>query len=110
MWLVDPELMCRNHLLGEHLELHILASCLNEGKGIAGFIEYGLVDPSLLFNRHELLVKEMKKRGYRHYSPIGKLPDRLDRGHVDPGDNIEALAARCDQCRRRIESGKGSEN
>lgn len=29
MWMVDPKIMCRKHLLGEHLELHMLAGCIN---------------------------------------------------------------------------------
>jgi hypothetical protein len=23
MWMVDPRIMCRNHLLGEHAEIHM---------------------------------------------------------------------------------------
>lgn len=78
MWLVDPELMCRNHLLGEHLELHILAGCLNRGKNIRGFIEQGLVDPTLICKRHAELVTEMERRGYSHSSPLPELPARLE--------------------------------
>ena len=102
MWLVDPEKMCRKHLLGEHVELHMLAGCLNKGKNIKGFIEAGFVDPTLLLPRHEELVAEMIRRGYNHCSPVGKLPESLEKGHIDPEANRVELCRRCAECREKI--------
>ena len=34
MWLVPPSHMCRKHLLGEHVELHMLLGTLKKGKSI----------------------------------------------------------------------------
>jgi ribosomal protein L44E len=101
MWLVAPEKMCRKHLLGEHLELHMLAGCLEKGKNIRGFIEHGFVDPSLLLRRHEQVVKEMERRGYNHCSPIGNLPRDTEKGHIDSGANRVELCRRCAECRGR---------
>ena len=101
--MVDPKILCRNHLLGEHLELHILASKLNEGRKIAGFIAHGLVDPALAAGRHEELVKEMRRRGYKHASPMAELPGKLEKGCVEPEANLRVLADRCGQCRERIQ-------
>jgi hypothetical protein len=28
MWMVPPKVMCRKHLLGEHVEIHMLAGSL----------------------------------------------------------------------------------
>ena len=102
MWLVDPKTMCRKHLLGEHLELHMLAGCLEKGKNIDGFIEHGFVDPALLLQRHDHLVAEMKRRGYNHCSPVGTLPDILEKGHIDPETNKIELCRRCAECRERF--------
>ncbi len=102
--MVDPELMCRNHLLGEHLELHILAGCLNRGKNIRGFIEQGLVDPTLICKRHAELVTEMERRGYSHSSPLPELPARLERGCVRPEENLVELGNRCRHCRQIIDA------
>jgi hypothetical protein len=63
MWLVDPKTMCRNHLLGEHVELHMLAGCLEKKKSIKAYIDKGLVDLGLITKRHDELVSEMKIRG-----------------------------------------------
>ena len=103
MWLVDPKIMCRNHLLGEHLELHILASKVNAGEKIKGFIEHGLVDPCLAAERHGALVKEMQRRGYKHASPLVEITGEKVKGCVDPEKNIRVLAERCEECKKRIE-------
>lgn len=62
--------MCRKHLLGEHLELHMLVGSLTKGRSIQGFLDNGLLEPQNLISRHNRLVKEMIFRGYKHNSPI----------------------------------------
>ncbi len=104
MWLVDPKKMCRKHLLGEHVELHMLAGCLNKGKNISGFIEAGFVSPTLLLPRHDELVREMYRRGYNHRSPVDKLPEILEKGHIDPDANSVELCRRCAECSERLSS------
>jgi hypothetical protein len=99
MWLVNPKTMCRNHLLGEHLELHKLEGCLKKGKNMKGYLERGLVDPSLLTTRHDEVVAEMKRRGYRHLSPIMASPGSVERGQIDPKANALELARRCPRCK-----------
>jgi hypothetical protein len=37
MWMVDPRQMCRQHLLGEHNELHMFAGTMRKGIGLAGY-------------------------------------------------------------------------
>ena len=70
MWLVPPSHMCRKHLLGEHVELHMLLGTLKKGKSITGFLSGGLVDPCRMYKRHGELVREMERRGYAHNSPL----------------------------------------
>ena len=36
MWMLPPECMCRKHLLGEHVELHMLLGSMRRGKSIEG--------------------------------------------------------------------------
>ena len=104
MWMVNPRLMCRNHLLGEHVELHMLMGCLRRDKNINGFLEQGLVDPPLIRERHEQLAQEMESRGYRHQSPIGDCGYSAQRGKLDPRANLVELSSRCATCRRLIEA------
>ena len=73
IWDVDPAILCRAHLLGEHRELHGLWNILTQGKtGYANHPEtlrwVGRI--KALYNRHEALVAEMTRRGYEHASPL----------------------------------------
>jgi hypothetical protein len=75
IWDIPPKKLCRNHLLGEHRELHAIWSILTEGKtGYANHPETKRWRERLkaLYLRHDELVKEMIRRGYRHKSPLEK--------------------------------------
>jgi len=75
IWDIAPERLCRNHLLGEHRELHaIWAVITKKKKGYSRHPEtlrwVGRL--KALFLRHEKLVKEFKRRGYKHKSNLKK--------------------------------------
>ena len=109
MWMLPPETMCRKHLLGEHVELHMLLGSLRRGKNIDGFLAGKLVDPRRMFRRHEELVLEMERRGYRHASPLDEaecetLARRYGRTgtEIDAGAKAAELARRCPECAKRL--------
>src|SRR5690606_28858341 len=73
IWDVDPCLLCRSHLLGEHRELHGLWNILT--RGLIGYSRHPETRRwegrlKALYLRHEALVAEMERRGYRHHSPL----------------------------------------
>ena len=73
IWDIPPEKLCRNHLLGEHRELHALWSILTQGK--RGYSKHPETirwkgKRKALYLRHEALVKEMAARSYKHHSPL----------------------------------------
>jgi len=73
IWDLEPDRLCRQHLLGEHRELHALWAILTEGKkGFARHPETARWRGKLraLYLRHEGLVAEMARRGYRHATPL----------------------------------------
>jgi hypothetical protein len=75
IWDIAPRRLCRQHLLGEHRELHAIWSILTEGKkGYACHPETLRWQGKLkaLFLRHEALVAEMTARGYTHKSPLSE--------------------------------------
>jgi len=75
IWDIAPKNLCRAHLLGEHRELHAIWSViLNNKKGYSRHPETLRWQGKLkaLYLRHELLVVEMKRRGYSHFSPLDK--------------------------------------
>lgn len=106
-WHVDPRLLCRQHLLGEHVEHHMFVASLLH-RSIYGYVRRGLVDPETLQSRHDELVTEMLRRGYQHASPLvqPELPAELEgiESSIDSEANTKELARRCSECRSRIVS------
>ncbi len=90
IWDIHPKHLCRQHLLGEHRELHAVWTILTEGK--KGYRHHPETKRwvgklNALYRRHERLVIEMEHRGYRHRSPLEKrfaLGRSRQRAFVDP--------------------------
>ena len=101
MWMIDPTLMCRKHLLGEHVEVHMLAGTIIKGNSLAGFFAKRLLAPQHMHSRHKALSDEMVKRGYNHNSPMPAVVTRL-RGIVHPEESKAELLKRCPDCSARI--------
>jgi hypothetical protein len=75
IWDVPPRMLCRNHLLGEHRELHALWTILTQDrKGYRRHPETLRWEgkTKALYLRHAQLVLEMKSRGYNHQSPLDR--------------------------------------
>lgn len=75
IWDVSPSTLCRQHLLGEHRELHGLWNILVLGK--TGYSRHPetlrwVGKLAALYARHEALVTEMTRRGYKHATPLDK--------------------------------------
>jgi hypothetical protein len=103
MWMVNPRIMCRQHLLGEHAEIHMFIGAISRGKSVKGYLEKGLLEVHNLYSRHEELAEEMKRRGYSHRSNVEekwKSAEKL--GVIDRKKSLEELVKRCPRCKRRI--------
>jgi hypothetical protein len=105
IWDLPPQQLCRNHLLGEHRELHAIWSVLTGDKtGYRRHPETLRWEGRLaaLYARHAALVEEMHTRGYRHSSPLdarlavgGAVQDR----YVDsPDAQVRILRAKRCAC------------
>ena len=69
IWDISSSRLCRNHLLGEHRELHAMWTVITEKKkGYPMHPETIRWKGKLktMYLRHEELVKEMNCRGYKH--------------------------------------------
>lgn len=105
MWMVNPKFLCDKHLLGEHVELHMLVGCINKNKNLNGYMREGLVALHSIKSRHLELVEEMKSRGFTHVSVLDKFwlqPTFM--GLVNSELNLEVLKKRCKLCKMRIEN------
>src|SRR3989344_8864139 len=105
MWLVNPKLMCDKHLLGEHVELHMLVGSLNKSKNIEGFIKKGLIETSKINSRHKEIVKEMLSRGFKHQSNLPKFKHK-NQGSMNKVKSLEELMKRCKRCKEKINKNK----
>ncbi|HDQ07140.1 MAG TPA: hypothetical protein ENN36_10540 [Candidatus Bathyarchaeota archaeon] len=107
MWMVNPRVMCRQHLLGEHVEIHMLIGAIGRGKSVRGYLEKGLLEVHSLYSRHEELVEEMKRRGYCHRSDVEEKWRTVEKlGAIDRKKSLEELAKRCPRCKRRISENR----
>ena len=107
--MVTPRIMCRQHLLGEHVEIHMFIGTINKGKSVKGYLKKGLLEVHNLYSRHEELVEEMKRRGYRHCSDVDKKWRTAEKlGNVDKKKSLEELLKRCPRCEGRYSEVAGS--
>lgn len=77
IWDLHPKHLCRQHLLAEHRELHGLWNILTKHKGRGGYARHPetlrwVGKRRALYSRHEALVLEFERRGYRHLTPLSK--------------------------------------
>ena len=106
MWMVEPEILCRKHLLGEHVETHMFKGSIQRKKNINGFINNNLLEPMSLLDRHEQLKQEMINRGYNHNSPLVDdydleyLPDSVLYYEIDKESALKDLIKRCPECNK----------
>jgi hypothetical protein len=73
VWDIDPGYLNRQSLLGEHREIHAIFSIVtHDKKGYARHPETLRWKDRLaaLKKRHDLVVSEMRLRGYEHHSPV----------------------------------------
>lgn len=79
--MIDPDLLCSQHIVGEHRELHALKgslertkpeydNCEKHRKNLTTLAKDGLIELKSLKERQEEMVKNLKN----HDSPIGKIP------------------------------------
>ena len=109
MWMIHPKFLCRQHLLGEHVELHKHLPTLRKGHNIKGRF-YPIVQIQLdsIKSRHDELANEIIRRGYNHQSPLNDIPDLKAlyplyyNVKVDINHSLTDLCDRCKHCKERI--------
>lgn len=106
MWMVDPKIMCRKHLLGEHNELHAIKGIFDLRHNICGYLRNNLIEPKSIVERHNAIVEEMIKRGYNHNSPLSDsdihmdyLPLWAQNFQINKEVSKDELFSRCKQCK-----------
>jgi len=107
MWQVETKIMCRQHLLGEHRELHTFLGTIKKGIRIDGYITNDLIEPESLIIRHRDVVREMRSRGYKHHSilrtcsELVNIPKEYFYHKINKYKSLNELLRRCPECKRR---------
>ena len=106
MWMVNPAVMCNKHLLGEHVECHMLVGHLQRKRQITNYIRLNLLQPKSLRERHDQLAHEMGNRGMSHKSPLPKYDlSYLPKEHriyvVNAEESLIELSKRCSDCQEQ---------
>jgi hypothetical protein len=104
MWNVNPRKMCNQHILGEHVEMHMFAGTIKKGISISGYINKGLVETGYIKQRHDILVREMARRGINHSSDIDDNNYNEEVGTVNKAENEIILSNRCPDCKKLMEA------
>jgi hypothetical protein len=108
MWMIDPKTLCNRHLLGEHGEIHKHRHNFVKQHSITKRISPVVqIEPSAMQSRHDVLAKEMLRRGMNHQSPfdqpdISYLPIAERYAVVVVHNSLNDLTQRCSECAKRI--------
>ena len=108
MWMINPELLCNKHLLGEHGEIHKHKHNFQKKHSINGRISPIVqIEPASMELRHNTLAIEMIKRGMNHKSEytmpdISYLPESSQNAIVNITISKQDLISRCTECSKRI--------
>ena len=105
MWMVDPSLLCKNHLLGEHYELHCIIGAIETNpEWVKRLIKHGYIEMDKIESRHRKLVRDGR---FKDKTPLkfdySKVSKQFPPGEVDREKSIRDLKQRCEHCKRRIE-------
>jgi hypothetical protein len=107
MWMINPAIMCNKHLLGEHVECHMLVGHIQRKRQITNYIRLNLLQPKSLRKRHDQLALEMAERGMLHKSPLPRfdlsyLPEEHRIYNINKDESFTELLKRCSRCRERL--------
>jgi hypothetical protein len=108
MWMIDPRLLCRKHLLGEHGEIHKHRHNFVKQHSISKRVSPVVqIEPQSMESRHDELAAEMLRRGFNHQSPfeqpdISYLPDSERNAVVDINVSMSDLIERCPICKKNM--------
>ena len=100
MYNIDPSFLCRKHLLGEHVELHMMVGSIKNGKpSVSGWARAGLLDTYLLNVRHTAVSEEMLRRGYKHESPLDDDYSTVHEGRLNLIQDLSKIK-QCPECKK----------
>lgn len=112
MWKCDPKILCMQHLLGMHCEMHMFSGSLKSGYKIDGFLTGNCLEPLALKQMHDDCANELIRRGKNHKTPLDEreyqfaiwaLPKDQLNYKIDGDESLKELITRCPKCNERYQ-------
>ena len=115
MWLCDPKILCRQHLLGEYRELFTLVGTINAKKNLDGYIKNNCLELTSLESRYIELKNEMLRRGYKPvkqfiHPNFSYLDEFIINYKINKDSSLKDLLNRCILCQTRYNFLKQKED
>lgn len=106
--MLNPEYMCKKHIVGCHGEIHKHRHNFVKKHSISGRINPVVqIEPESMKERHDLLAKYLKNHKSPYAQPdLSHLPDNERYAKVDINQSIKDLKERCPECKRLIENAE----
>jgi hypothetical protein len=108
--MVNPKYLCTKHLLGTHVEMHMLLGHLKRQRQINKYITNNCLEPLSLNSYHDAVAAEMTTRGFNHKTQLTYsedifqyLPSSIVEYIVDSFKSLIDLLTRCKKCSDRYE-------
>ena len=100
MWMIPPEFLCKNHLLGSHNEIHKHRHIFQKKHNITGRIKPVVqIEPASMEIRHNELAKYIKHNSPYKQPDINYLPIDEQKAKVDLNISYKDLSDRCPECK-----------
>jgi hypothetical protein len=111
MWMINPVILCRQHLQGQHVECHMFAGSIKKRIDMKGYVDNNLLELKSLFWYHDLCAEEMLRRNYKHKSPLITFDfknyinnDYILNSEVNKQKALRSLLLRCKDCIKNYET------
>lgn len=111
MWMVNPLLLCRQHLQGQHVECHMFAGSIKKRINLQGYVDNNLLELDALFWYHDQCANELIRRNYNHKSPLITfdfkeyiLDDYILNSKVNKPKALKSLLLRCNECTKNYKT------
>lgn len=104
MWMIDPTLLCKQHILGEHHEIHKHRYSFEHEHSFEGYLRDTVtVEPLAMKERHDQLVDYLDNHDSPYSMPdLSYMPEWHRQAEVDQLESIVTLIIRCEDCREKI--------
>jgi len=105
--MLDPRIMCKKHILGEHGEIHKHRHNFVKKHSIKGRIfPIVQIEPASMKKRHDELAKYLNHKSEYEMPDISHLPHNQREAKVDKNISISDLSERCEVCRKLMKEAK----